>query len=45
MVQQLQSGHGFAVGISITRVSDPSTGREWEGTVSSPISPFRPNAP
>jgi hypothetical protein len=32
MVNQLQSGHGFSVGISITRVSDPVTGREWEGT-------------
>jgi hypothetical protein len=32
MVNQLQSGHGFAVGISITRVSDPVTGKEWEGT-------------
>jgi hypothetical protein len=32
MVNQLQSGYGFAVGISITRVSDPATGREWEGS-------------
>ncbi len=32
MVQQVRSGYGFGVGISITRVSDPKTGREWEGT-------------
>jgi len=32
MVNGLQSGYGFTVGISITRVSDPATGREWEGT-------------
>ena len=31
MVNRLSSGHGFSVGISITRVSDPVTGQEWEG--------------
>jgi hypothetical protein len=29
-VRTVQSGHGFQTGISITRVSDPRTGLEWE---------------
>ena len=30
MVQAYNAGHGFVVSISITRVSDPVTGKEWE---------------
>lgn len=30
MVAQLPVGHGFTASISVTRVSDPVTGREWE---------------
>ena len=30
MVGRVPVGHGFAAGISITRVTDPRTGREWE---------------
>lgn len=32
MVTGVPVGHGFAVSVSITRVMDPATGREWEGT-------------
>jgi hypothetical protein len=32
MVTSTAAGHGFTVSISITRVSDPVTGKEWEGT-------------
>ena len=32
MVTRVPVGRGFAVSISITRVMDPVTGREWEGT-------------
>jgi hypothetical protein len=31
MVQMLPLVDGFVAGLSITRVSDPRTGREWEG--------------
>lgn len=30
MVAQIPVGHGFTASISVTRVSDPETGREWE---------------
>ncbi len=30
MVAQVPIGHGFTASISVTRVSDPETGREWE---------------
>ncbi|MDX2056335.1 MAG: S41 family peptidase [Gemmatimonadales bacterium] len=30
MVTSAPVGHGFVIGLSITRVSDPETGREWE---------------
>ena len=30
MVAQLPVGHGFTASISVTRVSDPVSGREWE---------------
>lgn len=30
MVTSVPVGHGFAVALSITRVSDPATGKEWE---------------
>lgn len=30
MVAQIPIGHGFTASISVTRVSDPETGREWE---------------
>lgn len=30
MVAQVPVGHGFTASISVTRVSDPETGREWE---------------
>ena len=30
MVAQIPIGHGFTVSVSITRVSDPETGAEWE---------------
>ncbi len=30
MVESFSVGHGFTVGISVTRVSDPRTGLEWE---------------
>lgn len=30
MVQAFDLAHGFMAGVSITRVSDPRTGREWE---------------
>lgn len=29
-VTMVRSGHGFATSISITRVADPKTGKEWE---------------
>ncbi|HEX9893917.1 MAG TPA: S41 family peptidase, partial [Gemmatimonadales bacterium] len=31
MVNIVRAGHGFLLGLSITRVSDPETGKEWEG--------------
>ena len=31
MVQDFAVGHGFVVGVSITRVIDPASGLEWEG--------------
>jgi hypothetical protein len=31
MVAEVAVGHGFELGVSITRVSDPVSGREWEG--------------
>ena len=30
MVAALNAGHGFAVSVSFTRVTDPRSGREWE---------------
>jgi hypothetical protein len=30
MVAQVPLGHGFTVSLSLTRVSDPESGREWE---------------
>jgi hypothetical protein len=30
MVRSVPAGHGFVASISITRVTDPKTGREWE---------------
>jgi hypothetical protein len=30
MVAQIPIGHGFTASISVTKVSDPETGREWE---------------
>ncbi|MDF1505976.1 S41 family peptidase, partial [Roseisolibacter sp. H3M3-2] len=30
MVRAVPAGHGFVVSVSITRVTDPKTGKEWE---------------
>jgi hypothetical protein len=42
MVAQLPVGHGFTASISVTRVSDPATGREWEQVGVEPDIPVAP---
>lgn len=42
MVAQLPVGHGFTASISVTRVSDPVTGREWEQVGVEPDIPVSP---
>ncbi|MBP6704275.1 MAG: S41 family peptidase [Vicinamibacteria bacterium] len=42
MVAQLPVGHGFTASISVTRVSDPVTGREWEQVGVEPDIPTAP---
>jgi hypothetical protein len=38
----LASGHGFVTSISVTRVMDPQTGKEWEGIGVRPTVPVDP---
>jgi hypothetical protein len=42
MVQNYSLVDGFVAGVSITRVSDPRTGREWEGIGVQPDVPVEP---